>query len=229
MSIGLALFVKTPGRSPVKSRLWPLLGRLDAEALYMDCVQAVQEAVQPLQDEGLLQAYWAVAEAERDGAPFAPWTTLPVLMQGEGDLGTRMARVYNALLLRHEAAVLIGTDLPQLRGLQLRQALQVLFGGGFDVALGPSEDGGFWLVGGRSRLPLEAWTAPRYSSPQALADFRSGLPASLLVATVERLCDLDEPVDVETVADALRLLPELSPAQQRVSERLEAALGLGAG
>ncbi|MCG6117079.1 MAG: DUF2064 domain-containing protein [Aquimonas sp.] len=229
MSVGLALFVKSPGRSPVKSRLWPLLGRSEAEALYLDCVESVHEAVQPLQDEGLLQAYWAVAEAERDGAPFAPWTTLPVLMQGEGALGLRMARVYNALLLRHEAAVLIGTDLPQLRSLQLRQALQVLFGGGFDLTLGPSEDGGFWLVGGRTRLPLEIWTAPRYSTPQALADFRGGLPTNLRVATVERLCDLDEPADVETVAGAMRLLPELSPAQQRVSRRLDAALGSGSG
>jgi len=98
MRPGLALFVKTPGRSPVKSRLWPAIGRAAAEALYLDCAAAVGETASALERAQRLHAYWAVAEAEDEAPPV--WCELPRLPQGEGGLGERMARVYDALRAR---------------------------------------------------------------------------------------------------------------------------------
>jgi glycosyltransferase A (GT-A) superfamily protein (DUF2064 family) len=225
MRPGLALFVKTPGRSPVKSRLWPAIGREAAEALYLDCATAVGEIAIALQRSDRLHAYWAVAEAGTDhAAPSDPWQTLPVMAQGDGGLGERMAQVYDALRARHGAALLIGTDLPQLSIPALNDAVDALVRGEADIVLGPSADGGFWLVGGRIDVPLAAWSAPRYSTPQARTDFLAALPQSLRIQLLDTAHDLDEPGDLAIVAAALAALSRRTKAQERVSRRLDALL-----
>lgn len=225
MTAGLALFVKTPGRSPVKSRLWPAIGREAAEALYLDCAAAVAEAVASLESEGLLHACWAVAEADPDGAVDSHWSGLPCIAQGPGSLGARMARVSSSLLRRHGAALIVGTDVPQLAAGAVRAAVELLAQDRADVVLGPSEDGGFWLVGSRIELPPEAWTAPRYSTAQAMRDFVAALPDGLRIAVVASMRDLDEPQDIPAVAAALATLPQRSAAQERVWRRLDALSG----
>lgn len=222
---GLALFVKTPGRSPVKTRLWPAIGRDAAEALYLDCARAVAEAVAVLQSEGRLHACWAVAETEAEAEAFRPWTGLPCIAQGPGTLGERMARVSSILRHRHGAALIVGTDVPQLTAGFLRPAVDLLAHDHADVVLGPSADGGFWLVGSRVELPFEAWTAPRYSTAQARADFLAALPGGLRVAEVQSARDLDEPQDIPAVAAALAALPHRGEAQTRIWRRLDALSG----
>jgi hypothetical protein len=225
MRPGLALFVKTPGRSPVKSRLWPAIGREAAEALYLDCAAAVGEIASSLERDQYLHPYWAVAEAGGDhAAPSDPWQALPVMAQGEGGLGERMAHVYDALRARHGAALLIGSDLPQLSGQALAEAVDALVRGEADLVLGPSADGGFWLVGGRVDLPRSAWTAPRYSTATARSDFLAALPLALRVHLLDAAHDLDEPGDLAVVAAALAALPRRTQAQERVSRRLDALL-----
>lgn len=226
---GLALFVKTPGRSPVKTRLWPAIGRDAAEALYLDCAAAVAEAVAALQREGRLHACWAVAEteteAEAESEASRPWTGLPCIAQGPGTLGERMARVSSILRHRHGAALIVGTDVPQLTAGLLRPAVDLLAHDHADVVLGPSADGGFWLVGSRVELPLVAWTAPRYSTATAREDFLAALPAGLRVVEVAVALDLDEPHDIPAVASALAALPHRSESQTRIWRRLDALSG----
>jgi hypothetical protein len=226
MTPGLALLVKTPGHSPVKSRLWPAIGRDAAESLYLDCAAAAAETAIALQHNGALHAYWAVAETEEAGdtTAFHVWRDLPRLAQGQGGLGERMAQVYGAVRARHGAALLIGTDLPQLSAAALANAAGALAHGDADLVLGPSEDGGFWLVGGHIDVPLAAWTAPRYSTPHARREFLAALPHGLRIHTLDTAHDLDEPEDLAVVAAALSALPARTAAQERVSRRLDALL-----
>jgi glycosyltransferase A (GT-A) superfamily protein (DUF2064 family) len=227
MTPGLAVFVKTPGRSPVKSRLWPAIGREAAEALYLDCAAAVTEIVVQLQEAGWIRAYFAVAEADPAGEPpeavasHGPWRELPTLAQGEGDLGERMAAVYAHLHASHGAALLIGSDVPQLQPAAIEDACVALRTRRADLVIGPGEDGGFWLIGGRVPLPHSSWTAPRYSSAAAYADLLAALPAGLRVHEVARLRDLDEPDDFGAVAQALRALPARTPGQARALHHLD--------
>lgn len=232
MTPGLALFVKTPGLSPVKSRLWPAIGREAAEALYLDCAAAVAETALTLQHDGRLQAYWAVAEAGGDadtGSSVAAisqtWQALPIIAQGDNGLGERMAQVYGVLRARHGAALLIGTDLPQLSVHALADALHALVDEKTDLVLGPSEDGGFWLVGGRIDVPLAAWMAPRYSTSHARSDFIGALPRGLQIHMLDTAHDLDEAEDLPIVAAALAALPQRTASQERVTRRIDVLLG----
>src|SRR3546814_7689642 len=108
MSIGLAIMVKTPGHSSIKTRLATDTGIAFAEEWHRraaDCVAKVsQHCVR-------LLPYWAVAEGS--AAEDALWSGLPVLMQDAGGLGERMAHVHRQLMQRHAGGLLIGADAPQ--------------------------------------------------------------------------------------------------------------------
>ena len=108
--------------------------------------------------------------------------------QGGGDLGERMRGALRAC--PPGPVVLVGADIPALRARQVAAAFRLL--GICDLAFGPAEDGGFWLVGARHprRLP-RLFERVRWSGPHALADTLAGLPRMITVGFVERLEDVD--------------------------------------
>ena len=79
MNGGVAILVKTPGLSPVKTRLAAGLGAARAARWHQLAAAAVAEAVARVAG---LSAYWAVAEplAHAGGA----WPGMPLLEQGAG-------------------------------------------------------------------------------------------------------------------------------------------------
>ena len=87
-----------------------------------------------------------------------------VTTQGEGSLGLRMRRqviksqkLFPAPLRGEKSVILIGTDLPDLSKRDLLDAIEMLESK--DLAIGPSKDGGYWLIGLSNRLatPAAAW------------------------------------------------------------------------
>jgi hypothetical protein len=79
---------------------------------------------------------------------FARWLGphLDYAPQGAGDLGQRMFRSFvNAFTLGCRRVVLVGTDIPELHPRHLAEAFGAL--SDYDLVLGPSTDGGYWLIG----------------------------------------------------------------------------------
>lgn len=81
--------------------------------------------------------------------------------------------------------VIIGSDLPSLPAAHVRDAFARLDAGA-DLALGPAEDGGYYLIGLRARQP-RLLREPPMSAPTLLADTLAlaaelGLRAELLPA-----------------------------------------------
>lgn len=219
MSCGVAIFVKTPSLSPVKTRLWPGIGRRNAEALYVSSAQAVASVAMQARDHGRIEPYWAVAEgvALQTGA----WTDLPLLSQGAGSLGARMAQVYRLLRHRHHAAILIGADAPQLTADALRRAADWLSGAESRQVIGRAEDGGFWLFGGNVPLVDHAWTNVRYSAPDTATQFMRSMHGSAAWLELETLRDLDTADDIPYVHAGLAALAAPTPAQVRLMSELE--------
>jgi glycosyltransferase A (GT-A) superfamily protein (DUF2064 family) len=87
--------------------------------------------------------------------------------------------------------VLVGSDIPALSARHVAEAFRLL--GGRDLVFGPSEDGGFWLVGARRspRLP-PLFGEVRWSGPHTLADVLANLPARISVGFATRLADVDD-------------------------------------
>jgi uncharacterized protein len=214
--VGLAIFVKTPGLSPVKTRLAHGIGAAAAERFHHHAAAAVADvARQARQTLPALTVYWAVAEAEAMTAP--AWRDLPCLSQGGGDLGARMRRIYDTLRARHGAALLIGADAPQLQATDLQTACHALATA--DAVIGPSVDGGFWLFGGRVALPDAAWDATPWSQADTRERFVGALGA-VRVATLRTLRDVDDRDDLPALRDALAALPAPTPTQCALAEWL---------
>lgn len=73
--------------------------------------------------------------------------------QDPGNLGARMEGAFlKAFQKGYRRVVLIGTDIPGLKGIHLREAFGAL--DTHDLVLGPSTDGGYWLVGQKKPAPL---------------------------------------------------------------------------
>jgi hypothetical protein len=207
MKVGIAVFVKTPGRSPVKTRLAQHVGPERAAECHVRCAEAVREALAAAPS---LVPYWAVAE---HGALDA-WQGFEVLAQGDGSLGARMARVHAALRARHGAALLVGADAPQLDSAELEQAAEWLVAPESRLVLGRARDGGFWLFGANRALPESDWIRVAYSEADTARAFEQAMSRHGRWLHLSERTDLDRGSDIAAVARELEALPAPTPSQR---------------
>lgn len=199
----VAIFVKTPGRSPIKTRLAATLGETAALAWYRAAIDAVASVVQVARRPGFDPAYFAVAESDALDEPC--WSSLPRVAQGDGGLGERMARVHSTLVARHGAALLLGADCPLIEVGEVREALLALDRDAALALLGPARDGGFWLFGANRTFAPKHWSAVSYSQADTARDFEATLRRA--DADVEWR-HLGLRGDVDVVEDLVRLVTE---------------------
>lgn len=220
MSTALAIFVKTPGHSPVKTRLARAIGNAAAIAFHERAARAVCAAASAV--GAPLQPCWAVAEVAAMDDP--RWRGLPRIAQGEGSLGTRMHHVYTTLRRTHERVFLTGADVPQQSPTLLRQACAALDAPQTAFALGETVDGGFWLFGGRVAVPRKVWCSVSYSQPDTAACFRKALRPLGPIASLPTLADVDQGDDLPILEKALARLPTPLPAQHALLDWLRRLL-----
>ncbi len=205
----IASFVKTPGLSPVKTRLAESLGQEAAERFHFLSAKCLEKAIADAQAEvkGIV-SFWAVAEL--DGLGHTAWENFNRIYQGKGALGERLERVYHELLKEHENVILVGADSPQLTSNHLLQALKSLETNSF--VLGPANDGGFYLFGGRAPISREVWLQTPYSSDQTFQTLMAGLTPSGKVGILSTLPDVDTVADLKTFLHTSRR-ETLNPGQ----------------
>jgi uncharacterized protein len=219
MNGGAAIFVKTPGLSPVKTRLAAALGAAEAEAWYRLAADAVAAVLARVPG---VTVYWAVAEPHGSGA--AQWPGLPVLPQGEGELGARMGRVHAELLARHDFALLLGADTPQLDARLLMEAARWLNSPAARVVMGPARDGGFWLLGANRQPATEAWLHAPCGRSDTASGFRAAFDELGAWLLLPELTDVDEAGDLGAMLGELGHAASLLPEQSRMAEWTRVAL-----
>lgn len=221
MSGAIAVFVKTPGFSSVKTRLAVKLGKEKAEAFHLTSSRAVSSVVQALSQSDDVRSYYAVAE--KQALTHEYWQDLPCVWQGNGGLGERMAHIYQSLLTKHDFVMLVGADIPQMTTEELLKASTWLSHeeqGRF--AFAPSVDGGFWLFGGNVEIPQALWTDVTYSEADTGDQFFNKIKQLGDVKTLPSLRDVDELGDLILLRKALLSLSEPLPAQQELVHFLDA-------
>ncbi|QDG54517.1 glycosyltransferase [Persicimonas caeni] len=148
-AVTVAVFAKAPRQGRVKTRLAADLGDERAVAAYECFLADIASMLSTLESElgcavSTVLAY--AGEPEHDGFDVFRDAGFAFMAQGEGDLGARLTRVTNGCFERGaERLLIIGTDSPTLGPQHFRQALDCLERS--DVALGPSFDGGYYLIG----------------------------------------------------------------------------------
>jgi uncharacterized protein len=126
-----------------------------------------------------------------------------MLAQRGNDLGERLTNCFTDLFeLGYERVVVIGGDSPTLPFEILEYAFDALENDQ-SVTLGPTEDGGYYLIGARQLHPT-LFQDIAWSSPQVLAQTRERSAQAKL-----DLIELPEWYDVDTPADLARLQAEM--------------------
>ena len=223
VTIALAVWVKTPGHTPAKTRLAKAIGAAAAEAFYRLAVEAVRELVEDacrLAPE-LLVPYWAIAEKE--DAARAQWSGFPVVAQGDGSLGERLANVYDILVGRHQAVIFIGADSPQLDPAVLIEAATLLArsSGRQEFVIGPAADGGFYLFGGHGQIPRRAWLSVTYSAATTRGELIASLEPMGRVHLLSSAFDVDTIDELHLLRDTLAAAPESGAARRALRDWLE--------
>lgn len=216
MQPGLAIFTKTPGFSPVKTRLARDIGNAAARRFHLLAAAATAEVAQGCSEN--VVTYWAVAED--DPLAQATWPGFPCLRQGGGGLGDRLQHVYDALRKRHGAALMIGTDIPQVTPELLLQAIRELQGENAPHVFGPASDGGFWLFGGTREIAASIWRRTPYSVPatgEALCRALGDRP----IVRLPVLTDVDMAENLPALMRELRLIGSPTPGQARLARWLD--------
>jgi hypothetical protein len=119
---------------------------------------------------------------------------LALTLQGDGDLGQRMARALGRALALHRHALLIGTDAPALDARRLAAAAAAL--ATHDAVFVPALDGGYALVGLARPAPA-LFDGIAWSTAQVMRQTRERARAlALRWAELEPVADIDEPADL---------------------------------
>jgi rSAM/selenodomain-associated transferase 1 len=202
----LAIMAKAPIAGTVKTRLAPPLTHDQAAQFYRALLLDQLEHLNALTIADLYLVFTpdSAAPLIEKLAP-AGFHCFP---QGGGDLGERMNGVFTELWDRgHRNVVLIGSDLPPLPLRFLENAFELLEPSSNRVVLGPSRDGGYYLVGMNQPIP-EIFRNMTWSHDQVLTQtkmrlFDIGIEPKLLptwfdLDTTEDLSKLQSMSDLAT-------------------------------
>jgi rSAM/selenodomain-associated transferase 1 len=189
----IVVMAKAPRPGLAKTRLAAVLGDDGAARLAARMLRhAVEQAVQSVC--GTVELRVTPDAEDEHVQALAREHGLTVTLQGDGDLGDRMARARAEGIAAQGAALVIGTDAPALDAGVLRQAAQAL--ATHDAVIVPALDGGFVLLALR-RCPSGLLSGLRWSHDQVLRDTVERLRGhGLSTKTLPALADVDTPDDL---------------------------------
>lgn len=215
--IAVIVFAKPPRAGQAKTRLASVLGDVAAAELARAFIVDTWSLLRSIA--------WAdpvLATTDADD-PF--WSELPgatVWAQGDGDLGDRMERALRRALETHGAAIVIGSDVPGVPAGALHQARAALKFA--DVVIGPSEDGGYYLIGFRGACPPGAFAGIEWSTSHTRADTKARLRSlGKAVVRVTPWFDVDEVDDLRRLRHLGDRLRRAAPETARVLDTLALA------
>ena len=223
MTDRLLVFVKAPRAGAVKTRLAAALGAGPAAALYRAMAAEEIRRTAPRGDYDRVLVF-DPPDARDEIASWLPGETLEP--QQGADLGARLANAVQAAFDAGARRVaVIGTDVPSCGHEHVASALRSL--DDHDVALGPTHDGGYYLIAlDRPRPALFQGIPWSTASVLPATAERAGV-LGLTVLMLDPLRDVDTLDDVHAQWDALRpILPApLAASLEEARDRLEEERG----
>ncbi len=202
---------KAPRPGHVKTRLQGLLAPDEAAALGAAFLRDTLESLHAAAREVAIAPFVAYAPAGQEArfeGLLPPGTELLLADGSNGcapeveGFGCVLLETMRALLGRgYRAACVLAADSPTLPTAELARAARLLLGEGCDAVLGPSDDGGYWVLGMREPRP-EPFAHIGWSTASACADTRARLAAAgLRTAELRSWFDVDDPAALAGLLD----------------------------
>ena len=191
----LILFSRLPVGAETKTRLSPVLDESQREALHRCFWADAFVTALELRDRADLFLYWTGSgrpEAYSESIPSA----FELREQRGRSLGDRMLAAFrDACESGYERTTIVGTDIPHMRPASIRRAFDLLSSS--DLVLGPTLDGGYWLIGLKRPIPeLFDLSVPWGSGGVRLGTLERARSAGCLCAETDAYRDIDTPDDL---------------------------------
>ncbi len=214
MNATLIVFAKTPVAGAVKTRLTSLLTADDAARLYG---AFLRDALVQYSELGVSVRLYLAGAADWN-QPVPPGTTLH--RQSGSRLGERMCAAFEESFREgYGRAVVVGTDHPTLPSEYLGCAFDVL-DSPESVAIGPSRDGGFYLLG-MTRLYEKLFRNMRYSHARVYEEtLTRAEKTSACITILPPWHDVDTPDELVKLVRELDLGRSTTPNTRRAIEDL---------
>lgn len=220
-STALVIFVKTPGHSPVKTRLAASISSSAATDLYLRSVKALEETAELAnRAEPSIHPLWAVAE--QDALENSLWSRFERISQGAGDLGDRLSSVHQRIAHRFRSWIFIGADSPQLPPSVLTRTAALLGNPDPLIVIGPALDGGFYLFGSNLALDEGIWRDIEYSTETTLAQLLARLPKNIPITMLPLESDLDTIQDLWAIRKSLWKTTLITSSQRELFDAISA-------
>lgn len=199
MDAALIVFAKVPRPGEVKTRLTPVLTSLEAAQLYEAFLQDALRLYAGLSAD--VRLYFAPPVPDDPGIRVPD--TVDVREQWGDGLGDRMKHAFRDTFDDgYERVSIVGTDHPTLPLSFVRQSFSAL-APGRSVCIGPSEDGGFYLLGMNAFYP-QLFEGMTYSHQSVFTDTLARVGTTDARLTVlPRWYDVDTPAALERMIDDL--------------------------
>lgn len=198
----LIVFTRYPRPGQAKTRLITALGPVGAAELHRRLTEHAVAQARRLGTGGkvAVEIHFTGGDSEAMATWLGP--DLSYRRQHGENLGARLDAAFAAAFGDSAAAVVImGTDCPDLTDTVLGQAFAALAEN--DLVLGPAGDGGYYLIGLKSRQPC-LFTQIDWGTDRVLSRTKSKAKAlGLKIAGLEQLDDIDRPEDLQRAAPFL--------------------------
>jgi uncharacterized protein len=218
----LLVVAKAPAPGQTKTRLAGLLGAESAAAFYRcllgDTLAIARQAAAALPGLTPAIAFWP-PDGEAYFRALAPEFEL-ILQDGE-TLGARLNHVINTALARgYQQAAVLSSDTPFVSPQALVDGFLALTGG-FDAALGPCDDGGYYVLHVSAPRP-ELLLPITMSTPTVTQDtLAAAAAANLRVKLLPATQDIDVPDDI---ARTLQVMSDGNALPSRIAQHTRAWL-----
>ncbi len=142
---GLIIFLRFPEWGKVKTRLAETLGHDKALMIY----QELSDITLLLAAKLRITTYLFYEGGLPDDKERNP--SFNYLAQVEGALGEKIIHALNDVFQRHQKIIIIGSDCPGISPSDIIQSVELL--DHHDIVIGPSTDGGYYLLGCKEIIP----------------------------------------------------------------------------
>ncbi|MBI3669618.1 MAG: TIGR04282 family arsenosugar biosynthesis glycosyltransferase [Acidobacteria bacterium] len=217
----LLVFAKVPEPGRVKTRLFGALTPQQAAEAGRACLSdTVLQAGRVAGCRLWLQVAAPLDRAAQLANSLALDARWRVGVQRGRNLGERFHAAFDSLFRAGcRKVICVGTDTPWMGRRRILRAMELLDSA--DVVLGPSADGGYYLVGARRRVPRIFRDIPWSTSQVFGATLRALQKAGASYRLLPRDFDLDRPEDLARAAALLGEDAQRAPALARFLQELK--------
>lgn len=186
----LIVFVKNKEVGHVKTRLAKTIGDEAALSVYAQLLEILKKNI-----AGISARVWIYYSQSINQMDEWPGISLTKEVQSGKDLGKKMSQAIKMVKKHASKVIIIGSDCPQLDKSMIAEAFKVL--DDYDVVVGPSKDGGYYLLGLR-KWDQELFSNITWSSSTVLLEtLERAKQLNLSVYLLTELRDLDDAEDYQ--------------------------------